>query len=84
MFKYGYQALVQNQYRHDVDCGNGTDCNLLDEKFKFPQPFWLNLVLLFLIGFAFRVLGFIGLVIISNPQRIKLPMDGETRKIGCM
>lgn len=39
---------------------------------------------MFIIGLIFRIIGFVGLVIISNPKRVKLPMDGEVRQITCM
>jgi ATP-binding cassette subfamily G (WHITE) protein 1 len=29
MFKYGYEAAINNQYKHPVDCGDGVYCNLL-------------------------------------------------------
>lgn len=29
MFKYGYQAMVTNQFRHPIDCGNGVYCDIL-------------------------------------------------------
>ena len=71
-FKYGFQALITNQYRSEVDCGNGVYCNLLETRFRFPEGFWLNLVLLACIGAGFRIAAWIALYIISNPKRVVL------------
>lgn len=35
-FKYGFQALMQNEYKNPVDCGNGIECNLIDTRYQFP------------------------------------------------
>ena len=29
MFKYGFQASIQNQFRDPIDCGNGVYCDIL-------------------------------------------------------
>jgi hypothetical protein len=72
MFKYGYEAVINNQYNHLVDCGDGVYCNLLDTKFKFKDPNWLNYFLLAVLGLAFRFVSYAALEIISSPKRIKL------------
>lgn len=38
MFKYGFQALVQNQYRSPIDCGPRLGmCDILQTKYQFPE-----------------------------------------------
>ena len=79
-FKFGFQALIQNEYRGPVDCGNGVYCDLLETKFKFTEPFWLNLLLLFLIGVAFRVAAWVSLYLISNPKKVVLESHVNTEE----
>jgi ABC-type multidrug transport system permease subunit len=35
MFKYGWQAYIENNYRHDIICADGTTCNILTTKYMF-------------------------------------------------
>lgn len=80
-FKYGFQALITNQYRNPVDCGNGVQCNILESRFSFPEKFWLDLTLMACIGVGFRILAWISLYIISNPKRVVLdPPNTEVRE----
>jgi len=72
MFKYGWQAYLQNNYRHDIVCADGTTCNILTTKYMFHEAFWLNLVLMFVIGIAMRLVAFVALYFLSNPKRVIL------------
>lgn len=73
MFKFGFQALVQNQYRDPIDCGPPLgQCDILTAKYNFPEPFWLNLLLLGLIGIVYRCLALLFMHLVSNPKRVHL------------
>lgn len=61
MFKYGYQAMVTNQFRSPIDCGDGVFCDILETRFKFPDAQWLNYFLMAIIGAAFRLIAYIAL-----------------------
>jgi hypothetical protein len=70
--------MVMNQYRTDIDCGPGIgQCNVLTEKYNFPEPFWLNLVLLAAIGFVYRCLALLVMHLVSNPKRVHLEKKDE-------
>ena len=77
MFKYGYQAMVTNQYNHPIDCGDGVYCDILETKFKFPEVNWVNYFLLFIIGLIFRVIAYYMLDWISNPKTVKIGKDNK-------
>jgi len=73
MFKYGFQAVVMNQYRAPINCGPGIGyCDVLTEKYNFPEPFWLNLVLLAAIGVVYRCIALLVMHLVSNPKRVHL------------
>jgi len=73
MFKYGFQALVTNQYRAPINCGEGIGyCDVLTEKYNFPEPFWLNLLLLAVIGIVYRCIALLVMYVVSNPKRVHL------------
>jgi hypothetical protein len=67
-FKYGFAALIQNEY-HDRDlnvevCGpNDADCVEYDpyDEFNFSQPLWLNMLILFFLIIIFRTIAAVAL-----------------------
>jgi hypothetical protein len=78
MFKYGFQALVQNQYRYKIDCGPMVgQCDILTYKYNFPEEFWLNLVLLAAIGIFYRCVALLVMQLVSTPKRVHLEKTGE-------
>lgn len=72
MFKYGFQAFVQNQYRYPIDCGPIGKCDLLTTKYNFPEEFWLNLLLLAVIGVFYRCIALLIMQLVSTPKRVHL------------
>jgi hypothetical protein len=71
MYKYGFQALLINQFQEPIDCGPPIgQCDILKLKYNFEEPFWLNLVVLAAIGIVLRFLALLVMHLVSNPKRV--------------
>lgn len=67
-FKYGYAALMQNEYQdlniNCMDCPpNDFDCVPCDpiDDMNFTEPLWFNVVMLIVLILVFRVLAALAL-----------------------
>lgn len=74
MFKYGYQSLVESQFVDGFLYINGKTISTitLESEFDFEEPYWLSVMLMFVIGIALRGLSLLFMWYISNPKLMKL------------
>jgi hypothetical protein len=81
MYKYGFQALLINQFQEPIDCGPPIgQCDILKLKYNFEEPFWLNLVVLGAIGIVLRLLALLVMHLVSNPKRVHLEEDAKKKE----
>lgn len=72
MFRYGFEAMVYSQYENNPINFQGATYYPIGTNYNFAIPFWLDLVLMALIGLAIRALALFVMYKISNPKIMPL------------
>jgi hypothetical protein len=82
MFRYGFEAMVYSQYENNPINFEGTRYYPIGTNYKFVIPFWLELVLMGLIGIAIRAVALFVMYKISNPKIMPLlpPLENNPER----
>lgn len=72
MFRYGFEAMVYAQYENNPIMFNGSAYYPIGKNYNFAIPFWLDLVLMAVLGVVIRLLALLAMFKISNPKIMPL------------
>jgi hypothetical protein len=68
MFRYGFESVVYSQYQNNPISFNGELKYPIGTQYNFQIPFWLELVLMAVIGAVIRFFALLVMFKISNPK----------------